>query len=163
MLTITLLFYYFIHFNWKKDGLNHKGNLLWQVLIMAGHAMLKTCPSGLSDNKNLGLRPRLLSIWIPLDHVFNIAWPAIIKTYNKIELWPHNYLHQRDSIMRVINQSSCFTVLFGLSLRYQVNMSYSLSLILLTHWSRVTHIYVGNLKTIVSDNSLSPDRRQAVI
>ena len=115
VLTIALLFYYFLHFNWKKDGLKHKGNMLWQVLIMAGHAMLKTCPSGLSDNKNLGLRPRLLSIWIPWTMFFNIAWPAIIKTYNKIELWPHNYLHQRDSIMRVIYQSSCFTVLFGLS------------------------------------------------
>ena len=51
----------------------------------------------------------------PLCHGFNIAWPTIIKTYNKIELRPQNYLHQYDSIMRVIYQSSCFTVLFGLS------------------------------------------------
>ena len=33
----------------------------------------------------------------------------------------------------------------------------------LTHWGRVTHICVGNLTTIVSDNGLSPDRRQAII
>ena len=33
----------------------------------------------------------------------------------------------------------------------------------LTHWSRVTHICVGNLTTIASDNGLSPDRRQAII
>ena len=33
----------------------------------------------------------------------------------------------------------------------------------LTHWGRVTHIYVGNLTIIGSDNGLSPERRQAII
>ena len=33
----------------------------------------------------------------------------------------------------------------------------------LTHWGRVTHICVGNLTIIVSDNGLSPERRQAII
>ena len=33
----------------------------------------------------------------------------------------------------------------------------------LTHWGRVTHICVGNLTTIESDNGLSPGRRQAII
>ena len=33
----------------------------------------------------------------------------------------------------------------------------------LTHWGRVTHICVGNLTIIVSDNGLSPYRRQAII
>ena len=35
--------------------------------------------------------------------------------------------------------------------------------ILLTHWGRVTHIRVGNLTIIGSNNSLSPSRRQAII
>ena len=34
---------------------------------------------------------------------------------------------------------------------------------LLTHWGRVTHICVGNLTIIVSDNGLSPGRHQAII
>ena len=34
---------------------------------------------------------------------------------------------------------------------------------LLTHWGRVTHIYVSKLTIIGSDNGLSPDRRQAII
>ena len=34
---------------------------------------------------------------------------------------------------------------------------------LLTHWGRVTHIGVGKLTTIGSNNGLSPDRRQAII
>ena len=34
---------------------------------------------------------------------------------------------------------------------------------MLTHWGRVTHICVGNLTIIGSDNGLSPGRRQAII
>ena len=34
---------------------------------------------------------------------------------------------------------------------------------LLTHWGRVTHICVGNLTIISSDNGLAPGRRQAII
>ena len=33
----------------------------------------------------------------------------------------------------------------------------------LTHWGRVTHIYVGKLTIIGSDNGFSPERRQAII
>ena len=33
----------------------------------------------------------------------------------------------------------------------------------LTHWGRATHICVGNLTIIGSDNGLSPGRRQAII
>ena len=33
----------------------------------------------------------------------------------------------------------------------------------LTHWGRMTHIYVGKLTIIGSDNGLSPGRRQAII
>ena len=33
----------------------------------------------------------------------------------------------------------------------------------LTHWGRVTHIYVSKLTVTGSDNGLSPDRRQAII
>ena len=34
---------------------------------------------------------------------------------------------------------------------------------ILTYWVRVTHIYVGKLTIIGSDNGLSPGRRQAII
>ena len=36
-------------------------------------------------------------------------------------------------------------------------------MISLTHWGRVTHICVGNIIIIGSDNGLSPGRRQAII
>ena len=34
---------------------------------------------------------------------------------------------------------------------------------ILTHWGQLTHIYVGNLTIICSDNGLSPCRCQAII
>ena len=34
---------------------------------------------------------------------------------------------------------------------------------MLTHWGRVTHICIGKLTSIASDNGLSPGRRQAII
>ena len=34
---------------------------------------------------------------------------------------------------------------------------------ILTHWGRVTHICVGKLSIIGSDNGLSPGRRQAIL
>ena len=37
------------------------------------------------------------------------------------------------------------------------------TLSVLTHWGRVTHICVNKLASIVSDNGLSPGRRQAII
>ena len=40
---------------------------------------------------------------------------------------------------------------------------FCLSLNVLTHWGWVTHICVGNLTIIGSDNDLSPGRRQAII
>ena len=35
--------------------------------------------------------------------------------------------------------------------------------LVLTHWGQVTHICVGNLTIIASENGLSPGRRQAII
>ena len=43
------------------------------------------------------------------------------------------------------------------------NKTDQLGLYSLTHWGRVTHICVGKLIIIGSDNGLSPDRRQAII
>ena len=40
---------------------------------------------------------------------------------------------------------------------------FCLGLNVLTHWGRVTHICIGNLTIIGSDNGLLPGRRQAII
>ena len=50
---------------------------------------------------------------------------------------------------------------------YELALFFIIQLLLilsaLTHWGRVTHICVGNLTIIGSDNGLSPVRRQAII
>ena len=46
---------------------------------------------------------------------------------------------------------------------YIKDINYSVRRPLLNHWGRVTHICVGNLTTIGSDNGLSPGQRQAII
>ena len=42
-------------------------------------------------------------------------------------------------------------------------LTFCSSLNVLTQWGRVTHICVGKLTIIGSDNGLSPGRRQAII
>ena len=43
------------------------------------------------------------------------------------------------------------------------DVKHAMSLKMLTHWGRVTHICVIDLTSIGSDNGLSPGRRQAII
>ena len=47
--------------------------------------------------------------------------------------------------------------------QYWQNHPFICSWYCLTHWGRVTHICVGKLTIIGSDNGLSPERRQAII
>ena len=50
------------------------------------------------------------------------------------------------------------------SLHWDETQEYSNEVsVILTHWGRVTHIYVNKLTIIYSDNGLSPGRRQAII
>ena len=42
-------------------------------------------------------------------------------------------------------------------------LSFARKLFILTHWGRVTHIYISNLTIIGSDNGLSPGWHQAII
>ena len=46
---------------------------------------------------------------------------------------------------------------------YWNSCSNAFSWLPLTHWGRVTHICIGKLTIIASDNGLSPGRRQAII
>ena len=54
---------------------------------------------------------------------------------------------------------------FPVVLHFRVYLPHTVSYnnMMLTHWGRVTHICVGKLDIIVSDNGLSPDRREAII
>ena len=63
------------------------------------------------------------------------------------------------SVVIILHQDT-LTVLFQCwEMIENANRSYAF----LTHWGRVTHICVGKLTSIGSDNGLSPGRRQAII
>ena len=78
------------------------------------------------------------------------SYPCIIcyKAYNwGLQRWPH---------VHSLTAKSC-------SDNYWQNLKDSKIKFPLTHWGRVTHIYVSKLFIIGSDNGLSPGRRQAII
>ena len=62
------------------------------------------------------------------------------------------------------NVVKCTNVLFHQPSHYEaLNIAVNVQDAVLTHAGRVTHICVGKLTIIGSDNGLSPDRRQAII
>ena len=63
----------------------------------------------------------------------------------------------------IIIKSEVWTITHCLGLGHETMVSAVCLSIFLTHWGRVTHICVGNLTIIGSDNGLSPRRRQAII
>ena len=54
-------------------------------------------------------------------------------------------------------------IYFANSYEYTANFLYQSMFVKLSHWGRETHICVGKLTIIASDNGLSPGRRQAII
>ena len=70
--------------------------------------------------------------------------------------------HMYDFVVmkKMISQDTLHTSYSGASYKEYFEKKYHC---LLTHWGRVTHIYVSKLTIIGSDNGLSPGRRQAII
>ena len=70
----------------------------------------------------------------------------------------------RDNIFEFVNSSieNNNTTHF-ISHRCSIIIYMWVSIVSLTHWSRVTHICVSKLSILGSDNGLSPGRRQAII
>ena len=82
-----------------------------------------------------------------------------------MSLLDYNYWGQTDgSLWRStwVNFNLLGTLTFR-RIGWLVISSESISMFYLTHWSRVTHIYVNKLTSINSDDDLSPGRRQVII
>ena len=82
------------------------------------------------------------------NHYLNQWWLIIKWTLGKKFQW------------NVYLNANIFIFLKLLCVKFRL---FYLSLNVLTHWGRVTHICVGKLTIIASDNGLSPGRRQAII
>ena len=87
-----------------------------------------------------------------------------------IYIFLYTHIHKKSIKIQHIHGEIVSETLIWLYLELMQNRLeaglYKKSLIVsetLTHWGRVTHICVGKLTTIGSDNGLSPGRRQAII
>ena len=98
-----------------------------------------------------------LSLHIYIYIYIYIWYECVCSTWNWIlSLGTLLYLFVNCHV-RLPASCMCFSVcLMSLPMWY-------IQLILLTHWGRVTHICVGKLNSIGSDNGLSPERRQAIL
>ena len=106
--------------------------------------------------------------WCP-EHMHSLGYGSllVINDNNLLIYKAPNH----NVLWRCTNKSTLLGLLCLYPLLYsdprtncQCNVSHRLiSDALLTHWGRVTHICVGKLTIIGSDNSLSPGRRQAII
>ena len=97
----------------------------------------------------MSLFMKIISLYNPI-HIFAILYPTLLA--NLVVEVGTRHSHQilldlRESTLWLSNQIAKES--------FHENA--------LTHWGRVTHIWVGNLTIIGSDNGLSPGRRQAII
>ena len=102
-----------------------------------------------------------LSCWIILQELaatfciliqckWSVYWDAKINWGTKI-----SYVNIDLAYMSIIDNKYFQPTLY--------NGCNKLSILGLTHWGRVMHICVSDLTIIVSDNALSPERRQTII
>ena len=92
----------------------------------------------------------------PIDSSHKDQWWGALM-FSMICGWTNGWANNGDTgvLRRYRSHYDVTVMLFYLHL-YQWNK-------LLTHWGRATHICVSNITIIVSDNDLSPGRRQAII
>ena len=116
----------------------------------------------------------VVSKWICRNQWGNVLTHcSLVTPYGDIELsqyWPRKWLfawrHQAITWTNIeLSKVFCGIYLRAISQKVLINLICSLcwKITLLTHWGRVTHICVGKLTIIGSDNGLSPGRGQAII
>ena len=76
-------------------------------------------------------------------------------------IWNAVKLVWRHYIWRLL--TPCWMVSNPASVSYGLSATRTTQKVIITHWGRVMQISVSNLTIIVSDNGLSPGRRQAII
>ena len=94
---------------------------------------------------------------------------VIIAKFDILILWL--VLRNLVNLLTILNYVKCYhsrcglwaCSLVSLQVLENGNVTCYIRRITLTHWGRVSHIYVGKLTVIGSDNGLSPGRRQAII
>ena len=97
------------------------------------------------ENWQCGTLYTYISFWI------NSIWLVAYVEFTTNELWSGNGFIWASAHLKLISDA------------WVATLQWKPILCLSTHWGRVTHICVGKLTIIGSDNGLSPERRQAII
>ena len=95
-----------------------------------------------------------LGIHLVIIHFLNQWWPSLLAQICIGAQWVKNSAQFSQHSQLLI-----FCVNFSSTYEFEFEFEFTQ----LTHWGRVTHICVGKLTIIGSDNGLSPERRQAII
>ena len=86
-----------------------------------------------------------------LQLIQTFQWHADLTAYHMIRMMA--YMNYISSWVKILMPSMAQISLIYLMKKFDI----------LTHWGQATHICVGKLTSITSDNGLSPGRRQAII
>ena len=111
--------------------------------------------------------------WVKLcgAHMVNWtrSWPCrwwLVACVEPIHYLNHSWIivqWAHTNLMKFEQNANIFFLRKKKYLHFAEEWPFCSGLNLLTHWGQVTHICVGNLTIIASDNGLSPYRRQAII
>ena len=93
--------------------------------------------------------------------IINITFPSRTHTSSCTCNW--NYFRNHFTIFNRVEALLILSKGLHVNIASQTSHCHSTLCTHLTHWGRVTHIYVSELTIIGSDNGLAPDRRQAII
>ena len=131
---------------------NNRAPLLYHFKLYASFRSHRWIQAGVTVQKR--------AIWVKIDHFFSCVTL-------QFDVWPWKTIHRAAwSQLKMMSwlSSTCIQN-FPSSLVFilEIDNYFKHTEIALTHWGRVTHICVGKLTIIGSDNGLSPDRRQAII
>ena len=124
---------------------------LWVKYVLE-HAIFRSSPKYAylrrkqtwHENWQCGTLYTYISFWI------NSIWLDAYVEFTTNELWSNGFIWA-SAHLKLISDV------------WVATLQWKPILCLLTHWGRVTHICVGKLTIIGSDNGLSPERRQAII
>ena len=92
----------------------------------------------------------------PVAENWNTSFHGVSRVCVGIRIWYNSIFTHNNATKFSTWHNSCAVMPCGKFCGYHI-------VTFLTHWGRVTHICVGKLTIIGSDNGLSPGRRQAII
>ena len=130
---------------------------VWRILLLNSHLCQSVCMKQcITMQWNWSYSMLFCSFYLLYIMLIYLYMCASVGIYSSHYITMSNAWFGFGYTSRCSRLQWCFILIFD----YFVTLKWREYL---THWGRVTHICVGNLTIIGSDNGLSPGRRQAII